>query len=848
MSAIRMEPRGFSDGPVRPLPKPLSRLPVHALDLHWAWNHAGDALWRRLDKTLWERTQNPWLMLQYLTRDRIDQLATDPDVLAALEVLEQSRERYRTRPPWRPPGVTSLPPVAYFSMEFGLHEALPLYAGGLGMLAGDHLKTASDLDVPLVGVGILWQQGYFRQVIDAEGMQAAFYPFNDPASLPVQPVVGHGGRRLRVALRLPGREILLRAWQVTVGRSMLYLLDSNDPLNAPPDRGLTSALYGGGSEARLMQDIILGVGGWRLLESVGREVDVCHLNEGHAAFVVVERARCFMERHQVTFREALWATRAGNIFTTHTAVPAGFDAFQTGEVERQRAYFDEYIQRLGLSWPELLGLGRRNPDDEREPFSMAWLAVRGCSRVNGVSRLHGDVSRRLFSQLFPRWPEWEVPVGHVTNGVHVPSWDSPWTDTLWTRAAGKERWLGDVSALTEAIQRMSDEDIWDVRALERQDLVRYARKRLERQLARQGQPEVAERLVQAVLRPDALTLGFARRFASYKRPNLLLTDPDRLQRLLTRPDRPVQLIVAGKAHPEDDEGKRLVQQWVCFATQPAVRGHVVFLDDYDMRLAMELVQGVDLWLNTPRRPWEACGTSGMKVLVNGGLNVSTLDGWWAEAYGPASGWALGDGREPRGNEWDGRDAQQLYALLEEEIVPEFYARDASDLPRQWIARMRSSMATLAPRFSSARMLQEYVEGGYLPAAASFRRRAADGSRIAKELDQWTRRLEGHWSDVRFGDVTEAVEDGTLSVSALVHLGDIGADAVRVQLYAEPEDGGAPLVFAMDSMEPVLPEADAFLCRVSVKTRRPASHFTMRVVPYHPEANVPIESSLITWQR
>jgi glycogen phosphorylase len=832
----------------RPLPDALRRLSSHALDLLWAWNHAGDALWKRLDETLWERTQNPWLLLQYVEEERLEQLAADPAFLRALHALEDSSARYRHTPSWRPEGTTRLPRVAYFSMEFGLHEALPLYAGGLGVLAGDHLKTASDLDVPVVGVGILWQQGYFRQVLDPAGMQAELYPYNDPASLPIQPVRANDGKRIRVVLNLPGREILLRAWQVKVGRTMLYLLDSNDPLNAPPDRGLTSTLYSGGTEARLMQSIVLGVGGWRLLEAVDHQTDVCHLNEGHAALVVLERARAFMQQQGITFHEALWATRAANVFTTHTAVPAGFDAFSTGEVEKHRGYFDVYVRGLDLSWRELLALGRRNPDDPDEPFSMAWLALRGCSWVNGVSQLHGAVSRRLFSGLFPRWPEAEVPVAHVTNGVHVPSWDSPWTDELWTRAAGKERWRGDVSAVSGLMLEMTDEDLWSVRAHERRDLVQYVRRRLAVQFARQGRSSAAAAIAHDVLHPDALTLGIARRFATYKRPHLLLADPDRLLRLLAHPERPVQLILAGKAHPEDVEGKRLIQHWVQFAARADARRHVVFLEDYDMRMATELVQGVDVWINTPRRPWEASGTSGMKVLVNGGLNVSMLDGWWAEAFQPDCGWAIGEGETELGMDTDMRDAGRLYTLLEQEVVPEFYARDSSGLPRRWIARMRSSMALLAPRFSSVRMLQEYVEQAYLPAASRFRRRAAAGAKLAVELCRWARDLEQHWSDIHFGAVRTTEHGGRLTVSVPVMLGRIDASAVHVQLYAGQHDEDPTSVHQMVRSEPIPETPNAYLYTATIATSRPAWHFTPRVVPFHPEAIVPHETTLITWQR
>jgi starch phosphorylase len=834
------------DPTLRPLPGPLAGLSTLALDMHWAWNHAGDPVWKRLDEDLWERTQNPWLLLQYVAFARLEHLAGDAEFLRAVQALEASRERYRATPPWRPSGTTTLPRVAYFSMEFGLHESLPLYSGGLGILAGDYLKTASDLNVPVVGIGVLWQQGYFRQVLDPEGRQTELYPFNEPASLPVQPVVDLHGDRVRISIVFPGRTILLRVWQVVVGRTQLYLLDSNDPFNAPADRGLTSTLYGGDSEVRLLQEIILGVGGWRLIAALGLDIDVCHLNEGHAALVVIERARHYMLAHGGTFPEALWATRAGNVFTTHTAVPAGFDTFSPVEIERYRHYFEEYVGGLGVSWPQLLALGRQSPDDPLEPFNMAWLAVRGCCWVNAVSRLHGAVSRRLFGGLFPRWPEPQVPIRHVTNGVHVPSWDSPWTDALWTAAAGKERWRGDVSALTADILRLSDAELWSLRARERHDLVRYARERLQRKLARHGGVDAAARTARQVLHPDALTLGFARRFASYKRPNLLLSDETRLLGLLTNPQRPVQLIVAGKAHPRDEEGKALIQQWTRFAARPEARSHVLFLDDYDMRLATELVQGVDVWINTPRRPWEASGTSGMKVLVNGGLNLSTLDGWWAEAFEPDHGWALG-APVARPDD-DVQDAAQLYSLLENEVVPAFYERDAAGFPHRWIERMRASMAHLAPRFSSARMLQEYVEHMYLPAASRYRRRATGAGGIARDLETWSRRLHRHWSTIRFGESTAHVNGRQLTVAIPVYLGDVDRDSVHVELYADPENAGEPFVRQMTAVEPVADVQNAAIYQVTIETARPPGHFTTRVVPYHPEANIPIENPLIAWQR
>jgi starch phosphorylase len=833
----------------RSLPPALEPLAELALDLRWTWSHGGDGLWRRADPGLWEQTGNPWLLLRLLPAERLRTLAADESFLAELAEQVRRRRAALESPAWfERVGGAAPGTVAYFSMEFGLHEALPLYAGGLGILAGDHLKTASDLGVPLVGVGILWQQGYFRQALDAAGRQHELYPHNDPENLPIQPLRTAEGDRMEVSLEMPGRRLHLRAGEAAVGRTRLYLLDSNHPLNAPVDRGLTGSLYGGDPEVRLLQELILGIGGWRLLRALGCEVEVCHLNEGHAAFLVVERARSFMQDHGVDFREALWATRAANVFTTHTSVAAGFDAFEPALIERYTTYFGAYVRRLGITWPELLALGRREPENPGEPFGMAYLAVRGSARVNAVSRLHGEVSRRLFQGLFPRWPEHEVPVSHVTNGVHVPSWDSADADALWTAAAGKERWRDGPRDLGAALATHTDEQLWSMRARERADVVRVARTRMHRQLAQRGAAADERASVDGLLDPEALTIGFARRFTAYKRPNLLLADPERLTRLLTNPARPLQLVISGKAHPADEEGKRFVADWLRFAARPDVRSRVVFLEDYDMALAKELVEGVDVWLNTPLRPWEASGTSGMKVLVNGGLNLSVLDGWWAEAYEPGNGWALGDGREAAGAEHDARDAEELYRLLEEEIVPEFYDRDAEGVPRRWLQRVRTSMAALTPRFSSNRMLRQYVEEAYLPAARDFRDRAAEGARLARDLAAWETRLRAGWGGIAFGPVEMEGRDGTLHVRAEVSLGELPRDGVRVELYADAREG-EPAVREPLAIGDAAPDSSG-RCAVAgtLKTHRAPGEFTLRVVPYHPSAHLPIELPLIAWQR
>ena len=576
-----------------------------ALDMRWSWNHYADEVWRQLDPELWELTQNPWGILQTISRDRIESALADPGFRKRVDDLVQARRQATEAPAWYQQTYPRSPltSVAYFSMEFMLSEALPIYSGGLGNVAGDQLKAASDLGVPVVGVGLLYQQGYFRQVIDKDGAQQAIFPYNDPGQLPITPLRQPNGEWLRLELKLPGYSVWLRAWQVQVGRVKLYLLDSNDAANFPARRGITSELYGDGPELRLHQELVLGIGGWRLLNALGIKPEVCHLNEGHAAFAVLERARTFMEENGQPFEVALAVTRAGNLFTTHTPVDAGFDRFAPVLIGQYLGWYAR--ERLCISLHDLLALGRRDPNDSLEPFNMAYLAVRGSGAVNGVSRLHGQVSRRIFAPLFPRWPEEEVPVGHVTNGVHIPTWDSAEADDLWTKACGKGRWLGTVESLEQNIRRIADAKLWELRTAATRSLIEYARGRLSRQLEASGASPEAVDDAKHLFDPNALTLGFARRFAPYKRPNLLLHDPERLLRLLNDPQRPVQLIIAGKAHPADRAGQALIQEWTHFIRRPEARPHVIFLSDYDMLLTEHLVQGVDVWINTPRRPWEA---------------------------------------------------------------------------------------------------------------------------------------------------------------------------------------------------------------------------------------------------
>ena len=820
-----------------------------ALDMRWSWNHATDEVWRPLDPELWEITHNPWAVLQTVSRDQIERALADPVFRQSVDELVQTRRKMVESPAWfqRTYPQSPLSLAAYFSMEFMLSEALPIYSGGLGNVAGDQLKAASDLGVPVIGVGLLYQQGYFRQVIDKDGAQQALFPYNDPGQLPIAPLRRPNGEWVRLQIALPGYPVWVRAWQVQVGRVKLYLLDSNDAANYPAQRGITSELYGGGMELRLVQELLLGIGGWRLLGALGIEPEVCHLNEGHAAFAVLERARSFMQETAQPFDVALAATRAGNLFTTHTAVAAGFDRFAPALIEQYLGGYAE--QQLGITRHDLLALGRQNPNDPSESFNMAYLAFRGSGAVNGVSRLHGQVSRQLFAPVFPRWPQDEIPVGHVTNGVHTPTWDSALADELWTEACGKDRWLGTTDTLEQDIRRVSDARLWQFRTVASKSLVEYARQRLSRQLTASGASPQAVEEARHLFDPRALTLGFARRFASYKRPNLLLHDPARLLRLLRNSEYPVQLIIAGKAHPADQAGQALIKEWIQFIRRPETRAHVIFLSDYDMLLTEQLVQGVDVWINTPRRPWEACGTSGMKVLVNGGINVSELDGWWAEAFAPEVGWALGDAQE-HGDDpaWDAAEAESLYNLLEREVIPEFYARDESGIPRGWIKRMRESMARLTPRFSASRTVREYTEQHYLPAASAYRLRAANGGRVGRQLIDWQRDLEQKWAALHFGDMKVETRGEQRVFEVQVFLNDLDPKAVRLELYAEGVGGGAPVRQEMERVRQCAAASGSYVYSAAVAAARPAGDYTARVIPQRDGVEIPLEDARILWQR
>jgi starch phosphorylase len=831
------------------LPETLARLEELALNLRWTWDRGARALFRQIYPELWDQiVDNPCMVLQAASPQRLLALTQDPEFCARLDREYGELQAYMAQRGWfretHPDESETL--VAYFTAECGLTECMPLYAGGLGILSGDHVKSASALGVPLVGVSLLYQEGYSRQMLDANGWQLDRFPSNSFESMPLQVERNAEGWPLVVQAPLPGRALSLLVWRAQVGRIRLYLLDANIATNSPADRGITSQLYGGDQEMRLQQEMALGIGGWRALAACGLRPQVCHLNEGHAAFAVLERARSLRAESGCTFREALAATKAGNVFTTHTPVPAGFDLFPPDLTART---LTPYAAELGIPVEELLRLGRVNPDDTGAPLNMAVLALRHCNSCNGVSELHAEASRRLFRPWFPRFPDGEIPIGAVTNGIHTDSWLAecaevmlfgPYVDPDADEFPDRADW--------ERVTLIPDRVLWECLRHRRQRLVEFARARLRRQMGQRGiSPEEATARSERALDPSILTIGFARRFATYKRPTLFLRDPDRLRRLLLDPERPVQLVIAGKAHPRDDAGKALIQQVFQFAEREDVRHRIVFLEDYDMRVTGRMVQGVDIWLNTPRRPMEASGTSGMKVLPNGGLNLSIRDGWWAEAYTPEVGWAFGTGVEGLDPDaQDALDAGQLYEVLEREVVPLYYDRGPDDVPSGWTRMVKQSMRRLCPRFNSNRMVRQYVEEHYIPAARRYQALTADGLARARSLATWEAEVRSQWREIRIEEAAVSEEPEALRFRARVRLGRLRPRMVAVQAYADPVKGAAPLIAPMAVTTANGDGTHWFEGRVAAD--RLPDDFTIRVLPWHPDARQPLELPLVLWEQ
>ncbi|MCB2187840.1 MAG: alpha-glucan family phosphorylase [Deltaproteobacteria bacterium] len=835
-----------------PALKPLAEL---AGNLWYAWHPEAAEMLQRIDHQAWSQFKhNPVALLNSVSQDRLEAMASDAGFLAQLERVYDNLQDYLKTEGCSYLGdrAPQLFNVAYFSAEYGLAECLPIYSGGLGMLSGDHLKSASDLNLPLVGVGLAYRQGYFTQYLNPDGWQQEEYRTNDFYDLPMELVRDAGGKELQIKVDIENRPLVARVWLVRVGRVPLYLMDAGVDANPPDLRAITHRLYGGDSEMRIRQEILLGIGGVRMLKALGIEASVFHMNEGHSAFASLERIRLLRAEKGLSFDEAREVVRASNVFTTHTPVPAGNDYFDHSLMAR---HFAGYMGELGISLPVLMGYGRVHPHNQDELFCMTVLALRLSAFSNGVSRLHGQVSRSMWKDVWPHFPLEDVPITHITNGVHIPSWISREMAYLHLRYLGPA-WMEDPDSASvwKGLEAVPDGELWRVHEHRRTQMISYVRGKLSGQLKSRGASAQAIRDASEVLSSEVLTVVFARRFATYKRAVLLLSDLDRLAALVNDPNRPMQFIFAGKAHPRDNEGKEFIRRIVQVCQDPRFRHRLVFLEDYDMNLARHLVQGADVWLNNPRRPLEACGTSGMKAAANGALNLSVLDGWWDEVFEPGLGWPIGRGEE-YGDEslQDQIEARELYRILEREVAELFYDRDAQKLPRHWIGYMKQSMSVCCPQFNTHRQVEDYADLAYLPASHWFQNLTAEDYAPARGLGAWVRKIMENWTQVEVQEVTsQSAETLTwgqeLTVRARARLGALAPEDVACDLYfgrVDPQN--TFLDRATEAMQPVGGKDGVYEFSVTIKCQVTGRlGVKVRVVPYHPRLSSKYALGLAAW--
>jgi len=852
------------------LPDSLKDLETIAKNMFWSWNSEFVDLFKRIDNNLWTVCgHNPVRFLGNVSQECLEAVAENQGFLSRLQQAAQKLKSYLDGPTWfeKVCEKHTKPLVAYFSAEFGLHECLPIYAGGLGILAGDHLKSASDLGIPIVGVGLLYQKGYFRQYLNIEGWQQEVYIENDFYNMPIELVREKSGRPLKISVEYPGRSVSAQVWCASIGRVKLYLLDTNVPENSSVDRMITASLYGGDRELRIRQEIMLGIGGLKALSAMDITPTVCHMNEGHAAFATLERIRQLLSEKNMTFDEAVEATRAANVFTMHTCVKAGLDEFS---VELMDKYFGGFFPHLGINRKRFLALGRILPDDESEPFKMAVLGLNLSCYTNGVSKLHGQISREMFASLWPGLPVDEIPIKHITNGVHIKNWISDEMNALYETYLGPN-WADETidKSVWNNVVQIPDERLWRAHQCCKERLVVFARNRLKAQMHRRGTYHTELNQAEEILDPEALTIGFARRFASYKRANLLLKDPQRLVKLLRDQAKPVQILFAGKAHPKDTEGKDIIRQIINFANQYDLKRRIVFLEDYDIDAARAMVCGVDIWLSSPRRPMEASSTSGMKAAINGGLNVSTLDGWWCEGYRPDVGWVIGAGESYEDPHYqDMVESQAIYNMLENEIIPLFYTRSPDNLPRAWICRMKSSIKWIAPIFNTHRMIAEYTRRCYNPAAARWRYFTDEEMARARALSVWKSNIKLAWPEVSINDVIVKVKNGQcdeqlnskqpqlrlgseLNVEALVKLGKVSPDDVSVEVYHGPVDSKGNIAegstIRMVHKETLGQNGEHWFVGSMPCTTSGRRGLAVRILPRHNDLVNPYDLGLILWE-
>jgi starch phosphorylase len=840
------------------LPKPLEPLLEIARNLWWAWNPEAVELFQRIDRNLWRQlNHNPIRILGSCPQATLEVLAVDEGYLTAIRRVSDRLANHLKTNAWfdkkYPEGRDCT--IAYFSAEFGLTECLQIYSGGLGILAGDHLKSSSELGLPLVGVGLLYRNGYFQQYLNADGWQQETFPELDFTNLPIRPLHDATGKQYRVSVDLPGRVLNIAVWEAKVGRIRLLLLDTNLPDNQPDDRSITAQLYGGDMELRIKQEIVLGIGGMRALKVAGVNPTVFHMNEGHAAFLALEHIRTLIAENGVDFDQARQAAAASHLFTTHTPVPAGIDRFPTEMIER---YFREFVGGLKLDIEGLLALGRENVANRAEMFSMAVLAIRTSDAANGVAALHGKISREMWRNIWPGTPTEEVPIGHVTNGVHARTWLSPDFQWLFDRYLSS-RWNTDPGDHTvwQNIAQVPDEELWRFHERRRQKLVSWLRRKHKDQLERRGANSEDIANADELFDHRVLTIGFARRFATYKRAKLIFRDPDRLMKLIANKQQPMQIVIAGKAHPADTQGKELIRDIVHFARNHGVSNRIVFVENYNMAVARYLVQGCDVWLNNPRRPMEASGTSGMKAALNGVLNLSILDGWWDEAWQKDTGWAIGRGETYTNYDYqDQVESQALYDLLEKEVVPMFYDRDEVGMPRRWVGWMKRCIQTMAPLFNSNRQVQDYTSQYYMK--AHVRGSKLMGAKLAgaKELAAYTQKLRAGWGEV----AVESINADTtrplgvrqpLEVTSVIRMGKFSPEMVRVQMYVGPLDADGRIT-AGEVVDMKFAEGKGdgrFRYVGQVTVQNSGRHgFAVRVIPGHPELATPFIPGLIAWDQ
>ncbi len=838
------------------LPEELKDLRELAFNLYWTWNHEVRNLFRRLDRELWEATgHNPVLLLGQIDQKKLENRARDEGYLSNLQRAKESMDKYLNAKTWFQKTYPDLTPfhIAYFSMEYGLTKGLPMYSGGLGVLSADHLKSASDLGIPLVGVGLLYQKGYFNQYLSKDGWQQESFPTNDFYNMPLKMEKDEKGDPLTIEVDILDRKVRVYIWRAQIGRIPLFLLDTNCPENIPEDQDITDQLYGGDNEMRIKQEIVLGIGGLRVLERLGIRPEVCHMNEGHSAFMALERVRQLMVENKLTFPEAREATRPSNIFTSHTPVPAGIDEFDTHLIDR---YLGRYYEVLQISAAEFHQLGGVHYPQSRGKFNMAIFAINMSGVCNGVSRLHGHVARKMWHYLWPELPEAEVPIEHITNGIHIPTWISEDMAELFNRYLGP-KWFQDPldKNIWSRVQQIPDEELWRTHERRRERLVAFTRRKLRQQLENSSASASDIALADEVLDPKVLTIGFARRFAEYKRAKLIFYDLERLLAILNNKDYPVQIIFAGKAHPHDNIGKGIIRDLVNIIRAEEFRHRVVFLEDYDMEIAANLVRGADIWLNTPRRPREASGTSGMKAAINGVLNVSILDGWWDEAYRNVHGWAIGRGEEFDSLEdQDRHDAESLYSLLEQEIVPLFYKRSANGLPREWLRMMKSSIQNLSPIYNTNRMVLEYFSSYYLPSMEKWHRLCQNNMELAKNLTYWKEKLQQNWQNVKIISAEsenghEIPVGGKIHVIATIDTGNLKPEDLRVEVYYGPLDTNGTIIAGRHVVMQLQKQLkkNQYQYDAVVPCETTGQHgYTIRVFPFHDEANKPSDTGLIRW--